>query len=586
MKAIMVMFDSLNREMLEPYGCEWIKTPNFDRLRQESVTFDSNYVASMPCMPARRDLHTGRYNFQHRSWGPIEPFDDSMPELLKNNGIYTHLTTDHKHYWEDGGATYHNRYSSFELHRGQEGDNWKVLPELIEATHQCLIGNSQRNYYDEVNRKFLDSEEKMPQAQTFKSGLDFIDANHKEDNWFLQIETFDPHEPFFSQEIYKKAFEHNYDGTLGDWPPYYPITNETSKDIEHMRYEYAALITMCDFYLGKVLDKMDEYNLWEDTLLIVNTDHGFLLGEHDWWSKSIMPVYEEIAHTPLFIYDPISKIKKERRHQLTQIIDLPVTLLDFFNIKKPKDMQGVSLLSTIANNSPTRKHVLFGYHNAHTNITDGEWVYMRAPREGTEFYEYTLMPTHMSSRFQPSEMINLTLQEPFKFTKNLPTMKIKANIGLTDPINFGSKLFNIKNDPKQQHEILDSSQETEMANAMIKLMKENDCPPERLTRFGFPQEGTISQSLIEKQRKEEVQVRIPEALKSKKWERGAVNIYCDIIRYLPEEHVSTVTNILISSVSNKELITVQEMFTWIDTVFPPEQSPMMKYIAVLSSRFH
>ena len=48
MKAIMVMYDSLNREMLEPYGCDWISTPNFRRLAENAVTFDRNYVASMP----------------------------------------------------------------------------------------------------------------------------------------------------------------------------------------------------------------------------------------------------------------------------------------------------------------------------------------------------------------------------------------------------------------------------------------------------------------------------------------------------------------------------------------------------------
>ena len=91
MKAIMVMFDSLNRRMLSTYGCTDCHTPNFDRLAQRAVTFDNCYVGSMPCMPARRELHTGRYNFLHRSWGPLEPFDDSMPEMLKKSGIYTHL---------------------------------------------------------------------------------------------------------------------------------------------------------------------------------------------------------------------------------------------------------------------------------------------------------------------------------------------------------------------------------------------------------------------------------------------------------------------------------------------------------------
>ncbi|SUG17959.1 putative sulfatase [Salmonella enterica subsp. arizonae] len=68
MKAVMLMFDTLTRNHLAPYGGDAI-TPNFTRLAQESAQFDNFYVGSMPCMPARRELHTGRYNFLHRSWG-------------------------------------------------------------------------------------------------------------------------------------------------------------------------------------------------------------------------------------------------------------------------------------------------------------------------------------------------------------------------------------------------------------------------------------------------------------------------------------------------------------------------------------
>ena len=81
MKTVFLLFDSLNRLMLEPYGCEYLKTPNFLRLAEKSVTFDTHYVGSMPCMPARRDMQTGRHAFLHRSWGPMEPFDNSFRSL-------------------------------------------------------------------------------------------------------------------------------------------------------------------------------------------------------------------------------------------------------------------------------------------------------------------------------------------------------------------------------------------------------------------------------------------------------------------------------------------------------------------------
>ena len=80
MKAIIVMYDSLVKNLLQPYGCQWTKTPNFQRLAQRTVKFENCYVGSLPCMPARREMHTGRYNFFTRSWGPLEPYDESMPE--------------------------------------------------------------------------------------------------------------------------------------------------------------------------------------------------------------------------------------------------------------------------------------------------------------------------------------------------------------------------------------------------------------------------------------------------------------------------------------------------------------------------
>ena len=79
MRAIFVLFDSLNRTAMGCYGPTNVRTPNFDRFAKRAVTFDTHFVGSLPCMPARRDLHTGRLNFMHRSWGPLEPFDNSLP---------------------------------------------------------------------------------------------------------------------------------------------------------------------------------------------------------------------------------------------------------------------------------------------------------------------------------------------------------------------------------------------------------------------------------------------------------------------------------------------------------------------------
>lgn len=489
MKAIMVMFDSLNRHFLPPYGAEGIHAPNFERLAQRTVTFDNCYVGSMPCMPARRELHTGRYNFLHRSWGPLEPFDDSMPEILRDNGIYTHLVSDHQHYWEDGGATYHTRYSSWENVRGHEGDPWKgqvadpEIPEmLIESYSHDQAIRMQRQ--DWVNRSYMDTEEKQPQYQTFALGMDFIRQNHNEDNWFLQIETFDPHEPFFTQQDYKDLYPHEYDGPHFDWPPYAPV-RQTPLEVQHARFEYAALLSMCDAHLGKVLDLMDELELWDDTLLIVCTDHGFLLGEHDWWAKMVQPFYEEVSHPPLFIWDPRSRVQGERRDQLVQMIDYPATLLEYFGVERPADMQGIPLKDAIAHDAPTREAAIFGIHGGHVNVTDGQYVYMHAPaQENQPLYEYTLMPTHMRARFGVDELQDIKLAEPFSFTKGCRTMQIASRFMLT-PFPYKNLLFDVAADPHQDTPLEDVVIEQHMIDHIRRIMENNDAPPDQYERLGL-----------------------------------------------------------------------------------------------------
>jgi arylsulfatase A-like enzyme len=438
----------------------------------------------MPCMPARRELHTGRYNFLHRSWGPLEPFDRSMPEILTNAGVYTHLITDHQHYWEDGGATYHNRYNSYEFFRGQEGDLWKGIIGPLDIPENMNGREGAWGRQDWINRSFVHSEADLPQAKTFEAGLEFIRTNAGQDNWFLQIETFDPHEPYFTTEDFKALYAHDYQGPIFDWPPYAQV-NETPEQIEHVRREYAALLSTCDRSLGKVLDLMDEHDLWKDTMLIVNTDHGFLLGEHNWWAKNIQPYYNEIAHAPLFIWDPRSRITGERRGELVQMIDMPMTLLAYFGLEAPPEMQGIDLLQTISNGAPTRDAALFGVFGGHVNVTDGRYVYMRAARpENSPLYDYTLIPTHMRGRFDPSELQEAVLFPSLPFTQGCPVLKIPARAHVFE---FTTRLFDLQTDPAQQHPIEDPSVEARMIDHLLRLMQQNDAPAEQFERLGLRQ---------------------------------------------------------------------------------------------------
>ncbi|MGI6238142.1 MAG: sulfatase [Christensenellales bacterium] len=483
MRAVMVMYDSLNARMLSPYAANAAITPNFNRLAARSVRFDTCYAGSLPCMPARRELHTGRYNFLHRSWGPIEPFDDSMPEILKMSGIHTHLASDHTHYWEDGGATYHTRYTTWEMFRGQEGDPWKgVVGEIEDPGSLIQFEGYRKKLYrqDTINRAHMPTEDLHPQTQVFDAGLSFMQTNMREQNWFLQIETFDPHEPFFSYEKYKLLYPDDYEGPRFDWPDYAPVA-QTDEEIAHARREYMALVTMCDNNLGRVLDVFDANDMWKDTMLIVCTDHGFMLGEHGYWAKNYMPPYDEVVRTPLFIWDPRSKATG-RRGALVQTIDLPVTILSLFDASIPDDMQGYDLAQTIIDDKPVREAALFGWHAQHVCVTDGRYVYMRAGRADVDVYEYTLMPTHMAWRFQPQELHNATLAPPFSFTKGCPVLKIPKPGAGTD---YPSMLFDTKIDPSELKPLHDPAQEKRMAALMKTLMHKNDAPLEQFERLNL-----------------------------------------------------------------------------------------------------
>ncbi|EGW1914174.1 sulfatase [Salmonella enterica] len=488
MKAVMLMFDTLTRNHLAPYGGDAI-TPNFTRLAQESAQFDNFYVGSMPCMPARRELHTGRYNFLHRSWGPLEPFDFSAMQALRQHGVHTHMVTDHKHYWRDGGATYHTRYSTFEFIRGQEGDCWKgqvekpVIRWQGNEDEETLRRRAGRMAQDLINRAAMPTQQEHFTHRTISAGMEFLQNNCEQDNWFLQIECFDPHEPFFVPEKYLTQYgckPEEFDG----WVPYY-CGAPGGKDDEKVRKFYQALITMCDDYLGQVMDKLKALNLWDDTLFIVCTDHGFLLGEHHWWGKNIMPVYNEIANTPFFIRDPRCKIRGVRRQALAQTVDIPATLMEYFEIPRPATMTGQPLRSAIERDEPVRDYALFGYFGGHINITDGEYVYMRCPREQhkANLYEYTLMPTRIDSPFKIDELKDIRIHPGFDFTQGAQVMQIPATFGYLNPWRFGDKLFDLKNDPEQCHPLNDEALSHRYASAMIPLMQQHDAPPELYTRF-------------------------------------------------------------------------------------------------------
>ena len=233
--------------------------------------------------------------------------------------------------------------------------------------------NSKLPYY--FNRDHLEAGGTFPLAQCFDAARGFLDAHHAADDWFLHLECFDPHEPFFAPERFLADFPEALGGKIFDWPTYGHNDLDPAL-LRALRANYHALVTACDHYLGQLLDCFDKHDLWRDTWLVMSTDHGLLLGEKELLGKNRPPFYNEIAHIPLTIAAPrTSGLAPGRSQALTQAIDLMPTMLDIFGRAVPPEVTGRSLLPALAGRAVRESGCIFGQFGAAINYTDGRYAY-------------------------------------------------------------------------------------------------------------------------------------------------------------------------------------------------------------------
>jgi hypothetical protein len=308
----------------------------------------------------------------------------------------------------------------------------------------------------------------------------------------LQIETFDPHEPFHAPSRFKAPFDTGWTGPIRDWPRYGRV-DELPAECEELRANYYAVVAMCDFLLGQLLDTFNRHDLWKDTALVVTTDHGFLLGEHDFWAKNRMNLYEEIVHIPLFVHDPRRPQPGARSAALTQSIDQAPTFLDLFGLPLPAEMQGHSVLAAARSANALREAALFGYFGSAVNVTDGRHTYHRFPADlkAQEIFQYTVMPTHIHGPFSTVELSQASLSDGFPFTKGAKLLKIPVTERSPMFFNYGpgallesdTRLYDLAADPGQNSPLKNSPHEPRLEALMEGLMAANEAPPEAFARL-------------------------------------------------------------------------------------------------------
>ena len=212
MKTIFILCDTLNRRMLSAYGAgkDAAITPNIDRLARRSVVFDSHWCGSAPCMPARRDIMTGRLNFLEKPWGAMEPFDQSLQSILSDEkNVHTQMFADHAHYIICGGENYVKGFTAWEVNRGQECDPVWTRPckDGIRPDTPPKWFKGSWTEAEHENRSHFHTEYDYPSVKTMWHAAEWLEDNHDADNYFLWVEAFDPHEPYDCPKYYLDLYE-------------------------------------------------------------------------------------------------------------------------------------------------------------------------------------------------------------------------------------------------------------------------------------------------------------------------------------------------------------------------------------------
>jgi len=516
--VVVVLLDSLNRHMLGCYGGTEFATPNLDRFAAQHATrFTRHFTGSLPCMPARHDILCGALDFLWKPWGSIEVWEQPITRALARAGVTTALVTDHPHLFEAGGENYHTDFDGWDYVRGHEGDLWRThrdptwvgTPAMPARTAGWFwaqrFGHDFERGYDR-SRTFFRDEADYPGPRTMSAAARFLaDATPHHDRWFLFVDEFDPHEPFDTPEPWAGRYDQE---PWGDdaiiWPPY--INGGVSggrlseREGAHIRANYGSKLSMIDHWFGRVLDAFDDRQLWDDTALIVCTDHGHYLGEQrdgrDIWGKPGVPQYEPIGHAPLLIHWP-GRPGGDTIDALTTSVDLFSTIAEVYDVTVEHQTHGRSLVPLLTGaQTSVREWALGGYFGGWVHVTDGRRKYARGA-VGDNFpismwsNRWSTMPVHLpgveelpppDGRAWLDQMPGSTvpvIRQPYQPGDMLPIwLAMSASVDR-------HYLFDLDVDPDEQENRADERVADEMIDALRHELVTIEAPSEQFQRLGF-----------------------------------------------------------------------------------------------------
>ena len=354
--VVVIVADTFRRDHLGAYGNGHIHTPHLDEFARSSVVFDNHLLSSFPTMPARADILTGTFSYTHMGWEPLPRHLMTLPEVLSKAG-YTSMGIVDTPFFVRNGFGYDRGFDDFVWVRGQ--------------------GDDTRPHERADARSTWRSEEDRLVARTMSEAERWLERHHDE-RFFLYVDTWDPHEPWDAPDYYTARYREGYAGEEIRYPCYgkWEDAGLTADEVDLAHAGYCGEVSMVDFWIGRLLAKLDALDLRENTLVFFTSDHGFYFGEHGYFGKAEWvhepeasvkqgsmvpgwlteswlltversPLYKELTNIPLMVQGP--GLEPGRRTAMTTAPDLAPTIIELAGLGGlPSTMTGESFGEVLA----------------------------------------------------------------------------------------------------------------------------------------------------------------------------------------------------------------------------------------------
>lgn len=402
MNVVVVVMDSLRADHV--YGNR-ARTPAWDRFVRQGVRFANAHPEGMPTIPARRSIMSGRrvYPFRgwHRyrglppqpGWEPVGGDGEMWTTTLAKAGWTTGYVTDNPHLLLPVHRRFRRTFDRVELVEGQvPGHRSKRRVSRRELDHhlpKALRGTRaeprMRNYlaWNPPGR----DEKDYNAAKVFRNGMSWIEWARAHQPFALVIDSFDAHEPW---DAPRRLIDLYGPADPGGVEPIQPFPTPaarasevdlTKRMLRRMRQLYAAEVTMVDVWLGRFLDRLANLGLAENTLLVLISDHGVLLGERGWVGKRYSEMHEELTHVPMALRHPAGRGAGRTSTYFASTHDVGPTVLSVLGVGEPKGMSGADLSPLFDGRAPRRKRTYrTAAYNTYVSAADDRWLLIAGNR--------------------------------------------------------------------------------------------------------------------------------------------------------------------------------------------------------------